>query len=225
MASRRCIKELQDRERVEEVYLCLRKLLPVDRNGRRYLTLTLGDRSLLEHVIARNRDQAAAVLVSCGEKARQLPPSLQDLPTTLDAFPGQGPLAGIESLLEAATTEWLVALPCDMPWVDGALLDDLVAATAEDGAVGATFTVDGRRQPLPILVHREVLPRLRSSLQSQRNSVLGPTDAGGFAEVPLDPSKAPRWLANLNRPEDFDAAVVDFAKSSAQGRGQPPFGR
>ncbi len=45
MAPRRSIAELQDRERIDEVYLCLRKSLPVDRNGRRYLNLVLGDRS------------------------------------------------------------------------------------------------------------------------------------------------------------------------------------
>ena len=45
MAARRRIADLQDKEKVEEVYLCLRKSVPVDRNGRRYLNLILGDRT------------------------------------------------------------------------------------------------------------------------------------------------------------------------------------
>jgi len=44
-ASRRSIAELQDRDRVEETYLCLRKTLPSDRYGRRYLSLVLSDRT------------------------------------------------------------------------------------------------------------------------------------------------------------------------------------
>jgi 3'-5' exoribonuclease len=42
---RKRIADLGDKDRVKEVYLCTRKTLPVDRNGKRYLNLVLGDRT------------------------------------------------------------------------------------------------------------------------------------------------------------------------------------
>lgn len=51
--------------------------------------------------------------------------------TVRDAVEGAGPLAGVGAGLAACTTPWLLVLAGDMPDLSGALIDRLIAATAD----------------------------------------------------------------------------------------------
>lgn len=103
-----------------------------------------------ETLIARAiRVARAAGLTPClvGEDGavRRAEPALAEVPTVPDAAPGRGPLGGLLALLDAAHGAPTIALACDMPRVDEALLRRL--AEAPDAPIVAPRRA-GRWEPL-----------------------------------------------------------------------------
>lgn len=76
----------------------------------------LGGRAMVEYVLDALRDQTAAMLINANRSLdayrRYGVPVITD---RLDGF--LGPLAGIASMMHAATTDWLLTSPCDSPQV------------------------------------------------------------------------------------------------------------
>ena len=180
--------------------------------GRDKAWLEWGDRTLLEWVATRCAQGAAELVLAVGRLDRDLPPALGAFRRIPDERPGQGPLAGIEALLGAIRTDWLVAMPCDMPWItaeDIGRLRRVVSREAE--AKGAVFSVDGHLEPFPMLLHRSARPVLQRLLDEGRREVLGPTAELSFVEVP---TAAGQRFRNLNEPGDYERAVKDFATQS-----------
>ncbi len=88
----------------------------------------------------------------------------------------QGPLAGIEAGMSAATTPWIFTCPCDSPLQSGELLPhmwrQLQAQLSEDADVRIGLASDGKRtQPVFSLLHTSLLPSLRSYLQSGERKI------------------------------------------------------
>jgi len=79
--------------------------------------------SLLRRAIGLLEPLSDAVLLACGSE-----PRYQDLghPLALDRERGIGPLAGLAAGLEVATTEWCLAVACDMPRIGRGLLESLL---------------------------------------------------------------------------------------------------
>jgi molybdopterin-guanine dinucleotide biosynthesis protein A len=128
-----------------------------------------------------------------------LPASLQVLRDLRGDFPG--PLAGVETLLAAAQSEWLLTVPVDLDRIPDRLAERLLdCARAGEGV--AANDADGE-QPLVALW----------PVASSRAAVGAALDAGeravhrvqrilGFRACDLSPSR----LGNLNTPADFDGA-------------------
>ena len=57
-------------------------------------------------------------------------------PAGLDRVAGIGPIAGIAAGLAACTTEWLLVLAGDMPYITGPLVDQMLALATEDAVFG-----------------------------------------------------------------------------------------
>lgn len=75
-----------------------------------------------------------------------------------DRMPGRGPLGGIHAALEEASRDRVIVTAVDAPLVDPALMDRLVATTADAGA----FERGGFVHPLPSIYRRcAVLPIVR----------------------------------------------------------------
>ena len=66
------------------------------------------------------------------------------LPVVADEHPGEGPLGGILSALDAAAPRPVLVAACDLPWLDAASVSALLDAPPCDVAVGRT----GRIEPL-----------------------------------------------------------------------------
>jgi molybdopterin-guanine dinucleotide biosynthesis protein A len=128
-----------------------------------------------------------------------LPLELRAIPDLRKGYPG--PLGGIEALLSAASSEWLLTVPVDL--VDlPADLDAQLFGCVSGGHGAAARDADGS-QPLVALW----------PVASSRAAVIAALDAGertvhrvqqalGFASCDLSPLR----LGNLNTPADFDAA-------------------
>ncbi len=175
------------------------------RMGRPKHALPFGSGNLLQHVIENLGGESAAVLLSVGRSAS----TDWGYDAVRDRHPGQGPLAGIESLLEAATTPWLLVTPCDMPWMDGEEVRPLLEARRPELDV-LWFRRGARPEPMPLLVHRRTLPVLRDALSAGRNKVTS-AFAGVAALAVEHRSRGSRDVfQNLNTPEDYRRALDDF---------------
>jgi len=124
-------------------------------------------------------------------------------PVIEDIFPGCGPLSGIHAALTQSDAEWNLILACDMPEVNQAFLEQLMAR-AERGQAFAVIPVDPgqRSQPLCAAYHRRCASEIARALDRRVHKV---TDA--LAALPIDFWPVPRsdYFHNLNTPEEWDA--------------------
>jgi molybdenum cofactor guanylyltransferase len=84
----------------------------------------------------------------------------------------QGPLAGLQALLEHAGARSAIALACDMPFVTGALLQRL-ASESPEAIVLAPRSADSQKwEPLCARYHSErVRPVLRAAMDAGEQSI------------------------------------------------------
>ena len=120
----------------------------------------------------------------------------------LDDAPGlDGPMAGLASLLAAAGDAPAIALACDMPFLDAALLNRLIRFDAGREVV-APREEDGRWQPFFARYDAaRTLERIRAAGSARLQAIF----AGDHArELPLDPLER-RSLQDWDTPEDVAA--------------------
>lgn len=164
--------------------------------------LLLQDKPLVVHVHDRLRPQLATIVVSANrnlERYRELIPA----GTASDRWPDyRGPLAGIETGFRATTTDWLLAIPADMPGLPADLVDQL--ASGIGNAAAAYAVIDGDACYPLCLLHRTLHDDLGASIEqgdyavhrwlSRQQAVA--VAVRGWAE----------GLRNLNTPEALAAA-------------------
>lgn len=115
-----------------------------------------------------------------------------------DVLPDVGPLAGIAAGLAAMTTPWLLVIAGDMPHMTGEVIDELLAAAAED-AVGVR--IRGLAEPLVCVLHQRVLAAIERRIESRRYKV-----ADMFADMRvtwLDLDRHMQAFSNVNEPADL----------------------
>ncbi|PWK36750.1 molybdenum cofactor guanylyltransferase MobA [Cupriavidus plantarum] len=124
-----------------------------------------------------------------------------------NTVPFNGPLAGMLAGLAACKTPWMVASPCDTPFLPVDLVERLVQAivvTRAEIAMPVTVSPDGRRQPQPAFCLMAV--RLRDSLRDylDRGERKIETWAASHSrvDVPFDDDSA---FANINTLDELRA--------------------
>ena len=157
-------------------------------------------RPLVQRCLDALGDGFAEQLVSYnGADTGALPAMLRAVP---DLRPGHpGPLGGIEALLAAADSEWLLTVPVDLVELP-ADLDSRLRACVVDGRGVAARDAEGP-QPLvalwPVAASRAAVG---AALDAGEGAVHRVQQAMGFGVCELSPLR----LGNLNTPADFDAA-------------------
>jgi molybdopterin-guanine dinucleotide biosynthesis protein A len=125
-----------------------------------------------------------------------------------DLLPGQGPLGGIYTALEAAETPFIFVVACDMPFP----CMELVSLMMER-APGFQAVVPRRGEliePLFSIYSREALPHLREHLAGEQRKIYKFLDSIEvlYVEAPdisrCDPER--RCFFNINTPEDLEKA-------------------
>lgn len=187
------------------------------RMGRDKALLELGGRTLLERAVEALDAVCAEVLLAPGSESRYATLGRREV---LDAADGVGPLAGLVSALEAARTEWLIALACDMPGVDARVLEEL-ANFAQDGGWDVTMLgSEAGVEPLCAVYRSSCARAARAALTTGRSKLTSfhdehlPTEAAlrvavrrseHFPEALRGP--AADSARNLNTPEDLVQAL------------------
>ena len=158
-----------------------------------------GGTPLLERTLHAIGEGFAEVLVSHNRPAdpRRLSFERRGIRFVADALAaGEGPLAGLQALLQAATSEWLLTLPVDLARPSADLADALLAT---EGAI--LQDADGL-QPLvalwPVAAARTAA---QAALRGGRRAARDLGAGLGLAVVDISPGR----LGNLNTPDDFEA--------------------
>lgn len=123
-----------------------------------------------------------------------------------DLYPGEGPLGGIITALKASTTDAVVVLSCDMPFITPAVITSLVDNLGE--AQASVGRANRENWLCAAWSKSECLAELQNKWKRDERAVHRAAKLLDVAEVPV-PAVAVR---NINTPEDLldpsDATVA-----------------
>ena len=132
-------------------------------------------------------------------------------PLVTDRWPDfRGPLAGIASALAASDLPWLLAAPCDMPFLPRDLGARLLTAARAQPAPLAIAAAGEQRHPLPLLVARVLAADLDDYLARGGRSVRGWLERHPVAVATLDEPAAA--FVNLNDPAAWARVAGQFER-------------
>jgi len=153
--------------------------------------------ALVERCLQAAGNGYAARLIS--HPANDVRFSTQDLRPVPDLRPGQpGPLAGLEALLAACDTEWLLSLPVDARDLPAVVFDTLLREL--DNGAGRVLRDGDGLQPLFALWRVEPARlAVAARLDAGQHDAQGLVAFLGLAVCELSPLR----VGNLNSPEDF----------------------
>lgn len=124
---------------------------------------------------------------------------------------GEGPAAGVEAGLQAATQPWTMFLPVDVPLVPAELLQQWAVEVLRRDDIQVSHLFVGVHQPTFCMLRRECFERFNAALRAGDRrlftllqSAAGADGAHWIHEVRGD--SAARWFTNLNTPEDLAEA-------------------
>ena len=117
-----------------------------------------------------------------------------------DRWPGEGPLGGVITSLEAhARADAVFVVACDLPWITPSTVKALRAGLDVTPQTDAVVAVTDRPQPLCVVWRRAALPTLRSQFSSGERRVHVALAALQVTEVAVNPQD----LVNVNSPGDL----------------------
>lgn len=122
------------------------------------------------------------------------------LPLIADKYPRTGPLGAICTGLELCPQEALLAAACDMPFLDGKLVERLTEEYRKYGGIVITEK-DGRCFPFPGIYPKEVLPVFLERLLEGRWKMMEAIEKAGCRTVGLE--RDSRSSININTPEEY----------------------
>lgn len=182
------------------------------RMGRSKALLPFGAECMLQRV-ARLLGSVAHPLVVVAARGQELPPLAEGIRVVRDRHEDRGPLEGLAAGLAALADEAEIAYAtsCDVPLLVPAVVLRLVELLGEhDVAVPRT---DGFYHPLAAVYRTCVLPHIEALLAADRLRPVYLFERVRVREVAreeladVDPTLA--TLRNLNRPEDYQQALIE----------------
>ena len=180
--------------------------------------LSLGGRSILDHVIERARPQVSSLALNANGDAARF--ARFGLPVIADVVEGYaGPLAGVLTGLEWAAAEhpdcaWVASFASDAPFLSVDLVARLLAAIEKDGADLACASSAGRHHPVFGLWPVALVDDLRHAVIDDSIRKVDAWTAryslavADFEVEPFDP------FFHTNRPEDLAEAETLLARLS-----------
>ena len=153
----------------------------------------------LQHAFA---PRVARVLVSANAALDRY--AAHGLATVQDRIPDAGPLSGLDALVAATTTPWLLTLPVDLVHVDTRLLPMLVLLAGDTGAYA--IDDDGVQPLVALWPVARARPAIDAAFARGDYAIRGLQQALGMQAVRLDGVR----FGNLNTPDDLiDAGIAD----------------
>ena len=171
-------------------------------NGMDKGLVTLQQKPLIAHVIARLKPQVGEILINANREIEQY--EAFDLPVLLDENDKFiGPLAGFCLGLQHAKHEYVLTVPCDSPLLPLDLVGRLYNSMAASLMDIACASSGGDAHPVFCLLKKSVLPSLQAYIESGERKVSAWQKSQKYIEV--DFSDCNDAFVNLNTFEDLAA--------------------
>ena len=179
--------------------------------------LKISGTPILQYLIERFAWPGPSLLVSGPGNERPAGCELFDREVT-DPVAGEGPLRGMLTALQNASTELVAIVSVDMPGITREMLQRLIEVLPHDsGASGAMFVrrVEGlaRVEPFPCVVRFHASDAIARRLATGHRAVHELIDEGFRTFAPPADWPETIWM-NLNRPEDVKAFEQEVARAS-----------
>ncbi len=169
------------------------------RMGRDKATMPVGGEAMAARVAAVLRDAGCDPVVAIGGDANAL--IALGLDVVGDLHPGEGPLGGIITALDAfAGACAVVVVGCDMPWLSIATVAAVLAGLGEHEVAAAH---GDRREPLCAAWRPSALSRLRLRFDEGVRAVHRVLDDCDSVTVEVDPAS----VRNVNSAADMGGAT------------------
>ena len=132
--------------------------------------MPLQGKPLVQHVLERLATQTGQLLINCNRNqeryARFGYPLLAD---TMEG--GLGPLAGLLTALENSSSEFVLSVPCDTPYLPHDLVTRMLTTLQQEDAQACTVSDGERLHPVIMLVRRNATAALRNYLEAGHRKV------------------------------------------------------
>ncbi len=183
--------------------------------------LDLGGDAILDRQIAVLRPRFAEILVAVGLGGQDAEAATafaaRDLRPVVDRFTGSGPLAGLHAALLASRTAWVFAFACDMPFLDGDLIDRMVMMAVIEQEVDAFVPLRrGKAEALHALYRTTAADEAERCLQSGRRAMvdlLAGVRTKLLKERDLPGMTQSYTWVNLNTPDELEAAALALSRA------------
>lgn len=184
------------------------------RMGRDKANLLLGEQTLLQRVVVVMQQVFPKVVVSVRQIRREI-----DLPQVCDDPSYAGPLAGLAAGLAYATTPWVFAVACDMPFLVQPVIERL--AQRREGYQAVVPVVQGHPQPLAAFYATSCLDAIQNNLASGgKNSLRAVLERLNVCYVDeaemLAADPGLRSFFDLDTPQDVAQAMLENRRHQAQ---------
>lgn len=163
----------------------------------------LEGRRLIEHALTLAAAMASRVILNYGSVN---PWPEAPVPAVADRYPGCGPMGGILAVLDAADTDYVAILPCDMPLLTPEIYRALFRLRVPECPVVARSHLG--LEPLVAIWPAAMAAPLQEALEARQYALHRFLKSVNALEVPLPeilPDYQASWFANINRPEDLEA--------------------
>lgn len=172
----------------------------------------LAGRPLIAPIIAALETQCGALLINANRNFDRYRALGFSVVSDADAE-FKGPLAGMLSVLRAATTEYVLCVPCDAPLLPPDLTTRLWRALAVAGAPASVARNRNGMQPVYVMLSTALIDALADALDGGTRKVADWLHSVGAAEA--DFSDCPTMFLNLNCAADrlLLLAQMEMSKS------------
>jgi len=161
--------------------------------------IRLHGRPLIDYIIDGLRPQAGHLIINANrnlERYREF-----GFPVVADVLGDFfGPLVGMATGMQAATTPFILAVPCDSPFVPAQLVEILHREMEREGAEISVAHDGTRMQPVYALLRCALLPDLLAYLNEGGRKI--DTWYAGHRLALADFSATPDVFLNMNTPAD-----------------------
>ncbi len=152
---------------------------------------------MIERICEQLRGTFDEILISADEVDKY---SFLGFDVIADKVPGQGPLMGIASALEASTNEFNFVVACDIPYVDLPYVRRMLVEAEEADLVIPT-TGEGKHEPLFAVYRKSALGVMNEVLSSGGRKI---SDVFARCKVKHIELGDAEWFTNLNTLADYE---------------------
>ncbi|MHB0934837.1 MAG: molybdenum cofactor guanylyltransferase [Armatimonadota bacterium] len=152
---------------------------------------------MIARVISILQTVSPRVVIVGACRGFEIPDGVLHLP---DLHPGEGPLAGLESLLASGLDDRYLLAGCDQPLLTPKLLGRLTGCEAE-----VCLFHTGNEQdffPFPGIYSSSLLPLVRDALSAGRRSMKRLLEQAPVTRLPLSPAET-SLLRSINTPDEL----------------------